>query len=154
MPQQQIPYLKIEAALLLFDLRCESRGFAPNTLKFYHGRLRPFAGFCQESGLTHIHEITSSHIRQHLVELRRRGLSAWTVHGSARALRTFFRFLERDGLLAASPMATVDMPRLEKRILPTVSTGDIEALLHGGARPYADSCSSSIPVYASPNWLH
>jgi integrase/recombinase XerD len=51
------------------------------------------------------------------------------VHVHARAVKTFCRWLLAEGLVPADPFARVSMPRLEKRILPALTSEDLGHLL-------------------------
>jgi hypothetical protein len=44
-------------------------------------------------------------------------------------LKTFCRFLERERFTPSNPMATVAMPKVDKRIMPAFTPDDVRALL-------------------------
>ena len=73
--------------------------------------------------------ITPQLIRQFLTALSNRGCSSSYIHGYARVIRTWLRFLESEGLIPVNPMTRVTMPRVERKILPTFSRDEIERLL-------------------------
>lgn len=56
------------------------------------------------------------------------------MHIAFRVLRTFFRFLHADGLLADNPMARVRAPKLPAQELPAFSDEDIQRLLAAAQR--------------------
>jgi len=56
-------------------------------------------------------------------------LSPQSIETYARAIRAFFGHLEREGLIDASPLAHVKMPRVPKKVVPTLSKQQLERLL-------------------------
>ena len=113
----------------LFILDCESRGFTPDTVRFYRDRFRLIQRWCAENGIDTLDKLTSLAIRQYLAGLQRRGLSSHYVHSHARALRTFCNFLVREELLDVSPFAKVKMPRLEKKVLAALTSEEVRAVV-------------------------
>lgn len=120
----------IVSAYELFQLDNRARRFTRSTLDYYRSRLLPFATFCRDQNVVHVGEVSAAVIRAYLVAMQERGLSDHSVHGAARAIKTFCNFLVREDLLPESPMRRVTMPRMDKRILPALSVDDVRALLH------------------------
>ncbi len=109
------------------------RDFSPHTLISYRGDLRQFAGFLSGSSLSacgspalagridlHRGRIPDTvdylTIREFLAYLQERGISRRTVARKLAALRSFFRFLCREGYSPSDPTAGLRAPRLEKRL--------------------------------------
>ncbi len=67
--------------------------------------------------------------RAFLVKFYRAGWSAATVRRKLAALRTFYRFLEREELVVDNPFAGLRGPRLGRRLPAVLSTGEITALM-------------------------
>jgi site-specific recombinase XerD len=121
--------ITIEDAYSMFLLDGEARRFSAATLEFYRFKLGGFIAWCERQGLTRVTDITAHHIRQYLVELQQQNKSGWTVHGTARSIRTFCYFLVREELLDESPMRRVKMPKLDKTLLPAFSRAQVDTLL-------------------------
>jgi integrase/recombinase XerC len=68
-------------------------------------------------------------IRGFLAELHRRGLKKASAARKLAGLRTFFRFLCREGRLERNPARALLSPRLEKRIPAPLEEEQVEALL-------------------------
>lgn len=74
-------------------------------------------------------ELQRDDFRAYLRSLGRQGLGRSAIHLRFSALRTFYRFLVRRGVVDASPIRHIALPKPEKR-LPKFLTGDqITALL-------------------------
>lgn len=119
----------IQSAFDLFYLEAQSRRYTASTLAFYQRRLGPFIRWCHAQDVCHLKQLTPSHIRLYLVALQKRNLASHSQHAAARAIKTFLRFCVEEGLLEASPMSKVKMPRLEKKILEAFTADDIKKLL-------------------------
>ena len=113
-------------AINLHLLDCRSSGFTAKTLHFYRHELGKFQTRCP---VCLIDQIEPTHIKQYIVSLQEDGLKDTSVNCAARALRAFFYYCEREGLLATSPMRRVRMPRIAKKILPAYTEQDVHRLL-------------------------
>ncbi|NOZ27953.1 MAG: tyrosine-type recombinase/integrase [Chloroflexi bacterium] len=124
-----IQLIPLPTCLDMFLLHQEASHHTRRTIEFYRYNLSRFLAFLEDQGVQHPQAITPHHIRQFLVTLERRGLKDTTVHSFARPIKTFLNFLVSEGILEASPMHKVSMPRLEQRIHPPFSEDDIRKLL-------------------------
>ena len=99
------------------------RSGSPHTLRAYDRELHSFADFIVKNkgaGLT-IQKIEHQHIRAYLNELYQRGLSKASVARALAAIRSWFKWLARQGDVEQSPAALVSTPKLPKH-LPRVPT--------------------------------
>lgn len=121
----------------LFVLRCQAERFQPSTLRFYGWTLQPFFAWCEAQQIILLGDVTSHHIRAYLVEkqttIKQSETSGNYTHSIARAIRAFFNFCVNDGLLDASPMTGVKMPRRPKKILEAFSPNDIKKLIRAAS---------------------
>ncbi|MEZ4865315.1 MAG: tyrosine-type recombinase/integrase [Caldilineaceae bacterium] len=116
--------------LELFILDCQAQSFTHHTIRFYKERLTLFVGWLdEEQGVLDLRDVTSNHIKQYFVSLRSRNLSSSYVHSHGRAIRSFLNYSVRDGLLAKSPFEGVKMPRLERKILASLSDDEAQKIL-------------------------
>jgi len=119
-------YLKVE------------RGATGHTLRSYLSDLRQFSTFLGISAQSSIGSdaqaiqglqgIDHLGIRFYLAELRRRGLKKSSLARKLAVLRSFFKYLRREGLVRANPASLVNIPRQEKP-LPAFLTIDQAAAL-------------------------
>jgi integrase/recombinase XerD len=117
--------LAVEAFLTAKEgARCSAR-----TLEAYSFALRKFTTWLRAQGVTDPAAITPHHVRLYFVELGKSTLAAGSVHDYARPVRTWLRFLYADGIIPADVMARVQMPRLDKTILPSFTPSEVFDLL-------------------------
>jgi len=121
-------------AVDLFYLDIKSRRFTKDTQRFYRERLSLFLPWCKTNGIEVLQDLTHIHIRRYLVSLQERGLSSAYQHNNARALRAFLNYCVRDELIAKTPFAKVEMPKLAKKILPALTADEVQHIL--------DSCKN------------
>jgi integrase/recombinase XerC len=99
------------------------RNSSPHTVRAYERELHGFADFVVERfGVEWaVDRIEHQHIRAFLGELYGRGLSKASVARALAAIRSWFKWLARQGLVEQSPAALVATPKLPKH-LPRVPT--------------------------------
>ncbi|MBI3665088.1 MAG: tyrosine recombinase XerC [Acidobacteria bacterium] len=98
---------------------------SPHTLRNYASDLRQFLEYFSPSGESppSVAAFDHLHIREFLGSLYSRRNGKRSVARKLAALRAFFRFLAREGIIAANPARLVATPRLP-RTLPPVPTAE------------------------------
>jgi len=94
------------------------RNASAHTLKAYTGDLEKFAAYVGDAGWKQIDHVR---IRGFLSHLYDQGLSKTSVARALAAVRSFYRWLAREGVVDQNPAALVATPRLPKK-LPRVPT--------------------------------
>lgn len=111
----------------LLHLKTERR-LSGNTLAAYGADLRRFSVFLADRGID-ARGFTRPDFLDHLTGLRDGGLSARSTARHVSTLRSFFRFLVREGVLAASPVSGVKAPRLGRPLPTYLTLTQVERLL-------------------------
>jgi integrase/recombinase XerC len=101
----------------LRTMRAE-RNASPHTLRAYASDLGRFAAFLGEADAAKVDHVA---IRRFLSHLYDQNLSKTSVARTLAALRSFYRWLAREGEVEQNPAALVSTPRLPKK-LPRVPT--------------------------------
>jgi integrase/recombinase XerC len=97
-------------------LRYEKR-FSPHTLTAYESDLGQFVEFLQKTyELSDPAEIRHTHIRSWMVDLMGRGNVPRSINRKLSCLKSFFKFLRRQGDLTTNPMLKVIPPKTGKRL--------------------------------------
>jgi integrase/recombinase XerC len=113
----------------LSDLK-HRRGLSPNTLSSYESDLIQFQVFLEEAlGSSKPSSVDVLAIRSFLAHLHAQGLSRASVARKLAALRTFFRFLQREGTIEKNPARLVSTPRLDRKLPARIEEGEVEQLL-------------------------
>ena len=116
------------------------RGLADNTIASYRRDLRQYNGFMRERGLS-ASRIDQSQIREYLdtlIGVERRPARA-TLARKASVVRSFHRFLDREGLARGNPASGIPSPRRGRRLPTVLNLGETRQLLAqpGGGAPSA-----------------
>ncbi|HEY7528747.1 MAG TPA: site-specific integrase, partial [Candidatus Deferrimicrobiaceae bacterium] len=106
----------------LMDLRT-GRRLSRNTLEAYAFDLRRFSGFLH-AGSIPLPEFRRTHFLQFLVSLQ--GLSARSVARHVSSVRSFFKFLVREGVLPASPVSEVRAPSIGRPLPKYLTVTEVE----------------------------
>lgn len=89
------------------------KNYSPHTILNYRLDLEDFRKFLGEAGLEKVDYLT---LRKYLAVLKEKNLRARTVNRRLSALRSFFKFLVRDGLLKTNPITSLSSPKQEKHL--------------------------------------
>jgi integrase/recombinase XerC len=96
------------------------RNVSPHTLRSYHSDLEQLSIFLGDSELSAVDHQTLRRFIAHLMQVDTKKSS---IARKLSAIRTFFRYLNREGILTSNPARLVATPRRERR-LPAVLTAD------------------------------
>jgi site-specific recombinase XerD len=110
-----------------FILSRESMRCSPATLEWYRYTAGMFIVWVEKQGVTYPDQINANHVRQYIAELSRGGKTDNTCHDHARAIRTLLRFWLKEKVIAE--MIEFEMPRLEKKRLPTLTAEQLQHVL-------------------------
>jgi len=111
-------------------LRLE-KGYSAHTQMAYVGDVRQF--FATQEGVSTIarlKEIDISTVRLYLASIYQREMSKSTVVRKIAALRSFFSFLQRKGIIEMNPVENIQGPRLEKNVPSFLTVDEMFALLN------------------------
>jgi integrase/recombinase XerD len=109
-------------------------GHSPNTVESYLRDLQRMATFAEGRGVHDPASVTAHLLREFVFALKDLGLSPATIRRQVSAIRTYYRFLVAEGLVPADPSDRLESPRRGRRLPPTLSVAEVEAMLQA-ARP-------------------
>jgi integrase/recombinase XerD len=97
------------------------QGTSPLTLEAYRRDVERLVDYIRVKGATSPIDITSRLLREFVYHLKDLGLSPSSIRRNVSAVRTYFRFLLSDGIVARDPSERLETPR-RWRTLPDVLT--------------------------------
>ncbi|HXE81046.1 MAG TPA: tyrosine-type recombinase/integrase, partial [Vicinamibacterales bacterium] len=111
-----------------------NRSASEHTARAYLSDLEQFVSCTARNAGRPVSELTADHvttgaIRAYLAELHRAGLSRASAARKLSALRTFTRYLRRDGLIDDDPSALVASPKREEKVPTHLSIDEMNRLL-------------------------
>lgn len=111
--------------LFLTHLRVE-RALSGNTVQAYGRDLSDFVAFRRETNSTALSEVD---VRDYLRRLTQQDRAVRTIARRLSCLKSFFRYLVEEGILAESPAATIEGPKLGRPLPHAPSFVALERLL-------------------------
>ncbi len=117
------------------------RNASPHTIRNYQSDLLQFRDFLKggnADAVIDLQAVDALRIRGFLAHLFEREKKKSSIGRKLAAVRAFYKFLARDGVLAANPAATVSTPKLEKKLPRIMTEEEINTFLDGVAKATAD----------------
>ncbi len=122
------------------------RGASPRTVEAYRRDLREFSRHRRERNLP---EEEPAAIRSFLAALFARGLARTSMGRKMAAVRSYYRFLVRQGELAADPSAGIPSPKTPRPVPRFLGLDEVNALLDGPGRERLRDLAAFELLYSS-----
>ncbi|MBS0394659.1 MAG: tyrosine recombinase XerC [Proteobacteria bacterium] len=122
----------------LASLRHERR-LSVHTGAAYRRDLEAFLGWCRRTGIAGWSALGERELRAYAAAEHRAGLAPRSIQRRLSALRTFFRYLIREGVLRQSPAVEVRAPKSARRLPQALDVDRMARLLDAPAAPSADA---------------
>jgi len=109
------------------------RNSSPHTIRSYDTDIGQFLKFLTPPGvpMPPASDVTHLMIREFVAHLHDLNLEKSSIARKLAAIRSFFKFAVREGLVARNPARMVATPKLAKRIPAVLSAEDLNAFLDG-----------------------
>lgn len=111
----------------------KNKNFSAHTLRAYHTALVEFAQFCQARHVSHNKALTPANLRAFLAAVQLSNPARNTVLRKIATLRSFAKYLLRQGKLAKNPFALLPSPKREKLLPKFLSVPETDRLLDTAA---------------------
>jgi integrase/recombinase XerC len=105
------------------------RRLSPHTQLAYRRDLKALTGWCNRSGLRNWTDLDHQHVRSFAARSHAAGLQGRSIQRQLAAIRTFFEFLMREGVLRHNPAREVRSPKAPKRLPHTLDVDQVAQLL-------------------------
>jgi len=117
----------MENAIQDFTLSRKAKNCSPRTIEWYEYHLGRISDWLKKTGVFIPEQITSRTIREFLSDIGSQNYSSSYIHGYARILRTFTRFLFKEGYITEE--IVFDMPKLKHSRQRVYSIEEIKQIL-------------------------
>jgi integrase/recombinase XerD len=115
----------------------EQRGYSENTLAAYRNDLSQFMSFLSRH-VSNWEKVDQKLITDYILYMKEREYASSTVARKVAAIKSFFHYLVAAGAVGTDPTATLDSPKVKKRLPRTIPATEVERLL-------AEPAKSSTP---------
>lgn len=111
------------------DYMLVERGLSSNTIAAYGRDIGQFVEFAKEMGTTDVAKLRGNLLMVYLARLQRENYASTSVERKLAAIRSFVKFLQREGEVDKDPTAAIENPKRSKPLPKTLSEDDISKLL-------------------------
>jgi integrase/recombinase XerC len=127
------------------------RNSSPHTILNYGKDLSQFLAYLSPPGAQPppLLEVTHNMIREFVGYLHDQGLEKSSIARKLAALRSFFKYCVREGLMKESPARLVPTPKLPKRVPSVLSAEEMNGFLNQLAEMAAPEVSAATPAESS-----
>jgi integrase/recombinase XerC len=109
------------------------RRASPHTVDAYRRDLGAFARWCEDAGVSDWSMLDHLHVRRFVARGHAQGLEGRSLARRLAALRGFFRYLLREGVLTHNPALEIRAPKAKRRLPDTLDVDQMAHLLSGKA---------------------
>ena len=106
---------------------------SPHTVEAYERDVRQFVSWADRGGCSDVATLDHATLRRYLGYLTTRGFARPTISRKAAAIRSFLRYLTRQGVLPADPSRNLRSPKGVNRLPRVPRSSDANALLDRAA---------------------
>lgn len=107
----------------------QQRRVSPHTVLNYQRDCQQLVDYCEQQSFTDWQQLKPADIRLFIARLHRKGLGARSIHRLLSAIRSFYRYLLKEGLVDHNPAQSVQAPKAEKRLPKTLDVDQMNSLL-------------------------
>jgi len=104
------------------------RNYSPETAKAYEVDLLQFEEFARECELQ-LKEVNPNTVREWIVQMMDKGVTASSINRKLSALRSFYKYLLKQGEVSADPMTKISGPKKKKPLPVFVKEKEMDRLL-------------------------
>ena len=105
------------------------RRMSPHTDSNYRRDLKRFVSHCERNGIGDWQRVDDQHVRSFAATEHRQGSSPRTIQRRLSAIRSFYNFLLREGVVKLNPATGVQAPKAKKRLPSTIDVDQMTRLL-------------------------
>jgi len=118
--------MKLDEWLNRFFVSLEAKDASPHTIKNYQVDLREFVIMNKIASVNQLNSLT---VRNFLASLTEKGYKKSTLARKLACLRSFFRFLVREGQMEKNPAQDIATPKRERKLPDFLEVEEIERLI-------------------------
>jgi integrase/recombinase XerC len=107
----------------------QERNLSPHTRAAYERDLRALAAWCTQQAIADWNRLDHGHVRAFAARSHAGGLSPASIQRRLSAVRSFYLFLQREGLCSHNPAMDVRAPKRPKRLPRTLDADQMARVL-------------------------
>ena len=107
-----------------------------NTVVSYQRDLMQLEAYLKDHGITEVGKVTKTSLNSYILELEKEGKATATISRELAAIKAFFHYAFREGLIRRDPSEFIKAPRVEKKAPVILTLAEVNSLLE---QPRGDS---------------
>jgi integrase/recombinase XerC len=111
----------------------QERRLSPHTGAAYQRDLAQLASWCDKQGLDDWPDLDHGHVRSFAARSHAAGIGPRSIQRRLSAIRSFFHYLQREGMCAHNPAVDVQAPKSGKRLPRTLDADQMAKVLEPAA---------------------
>ncbi len=115
----------------------QERRLSEHTAVAYQRDLQALATWCDQQGLTNWADLDHGHVRSFSARSHAGGLGPRSIQRRLSAIRSFYKFLQREGQATGNPATDVKAPKVPKRLPRTLDADQMARVLEPAPGPPA-----------------
>lgn len=105
------------------------RGLAQNTLESYGRDIRQLAEYLKQNNLGLLKDTNRGTIMHYLNAMKNQGRAMSSISRNLAAIKAFYQYLMRERYIHRDPVASMEAPKLEKKLPKVLTVNEIDRLL-------------------------
>ena len=106
------------------------RRLSPHTIKNYQLDLQRFVNFCEQSSVASWSHCKNFNLRAYVAQLHRQGLNGRSIQRHIAAVRSFFTYLVREGVVKSNPAIGLSAPKASRKLPAPLDVDQMGQLLN------------------------
>jgi tyrosine recombinase XerC len=111
------------------DYLTVERNASPYTIRNYKADLLGFFTFLGKQNISSLDEVNKNTLRDYLWQLMEQGFARSSIARKLSAVRSLYRYLQREEFISTSPAATISSPKLDRRLPSFLNREEATALV-------------------------
>lgn len=107
----------------------QERHLTFNTLSSYRRDLQQFFHYLEGRNISDVTHVNKTVILTYLLHMQKQGRKAATISRTLASLRSFYGYLNRNGIIHEDPTTGLETPKVEKKLPQILTTQEVERLL-------------------------
>jgi len=104
-----------------------------HTIKSYQRDLNQLSGYCTEKAIGQWADLQQTDIRAFIAGRHRKNLSSKSLQRELSAIRSFYNYLLKQGLVSINPAQHIQAPKQARKLPKTLDVDQLSGLLEAGA---------------------
>jgi integrase/recombinase XerD len=100
-----------------------------NTIASYKRDLLKLENYFNNMGYSNINSINETNMNSYVLYIEKQGMSMATVSRNVASIKSFFGYLQREGLIASDPSINIKPPKVEKKAPDVLTIAEVNKLL-------------------------